>query len=249
MMMKSFVLLFVLLGLLESCNQEDGLSYNHMIVSLATVGKETASNEFLLQLDNDTLLYPLVDDVNSFVPVNGQRVMINYTLLSKNITPNSTYDYKIRLNNVTDVLVKALTPFSTALNDSIGNDPIDITGCWVGSHYMNVTYSYYGTYSDHLISLVMLAPDAITADSTIHLEIRHNAYQDLATSLYSGVISFDISSLQQNNVSSVNIVVTATGTNGLEKVYSLNYKYGLNAMKLSTHNLQTKSLCEKARIH
>jgi hypothetical protein len=248
MMMKSFVLLFVLLGFLESCNQDDGLSYNHMIVSLATEEQVAANDVFLLQLDNDTLLYPLVSDANSFVPVNGKRVMINYTLLSKNITPNSMYDYKIRLNTVTDVLVKAITPFSIAL-DSIGNDPIDITDCWVGSHYVNVTYSYYGTNSSHLVSLVMSTSGAIAADSTIYLQLRHNAYHDLATNLYNGVVSFDISSLQQNNDSSVNLVVTAIGTNGLEKVYSLNYKYGLNAMKLSTHNLQTKSLCEKARIH
>lgn len=223
--MKNIVLLFVLLGFLESCNQEDGLSYNHMIVSLATVEQVSANDAFLLRLDNDTLLYPLVNDASSFVSVNGQRVMINYTVLSKNVTPNSNpYDYKIRLNDVTNVLTKALTPFSIAENDSIGNDPIQIKDCWIGSHFVNVTYSYYGTSENHLISLVKLPSDSVSTDNTICLELRHNAYHDFSTNLIQSVISFDIRSLQKANGASVKIQVTAKGTNGIDKVYSLIYK-------------------------
>ena len=223
-MMKSFVLLFVLLGLLESCNQEDGLSYNHMIVSLATV-EHVSGNVFLLRLDNDTVLDPLVDDASSFVPVNAQRVMINYTILSKNIVPNSSYNYKIRLNDVTNVLTKEITFFSPATNDSIGNDPIDVTDCWIGSHYVNVTFTYYGSSTNHLISLMKLTSGGATADSTVYLELRHNAYRDFSTNMNKGVISFDISSLQKSNGAPVKIMVTTKGTNGVEKVYSLIYKY------------------------
>jgi hypothetical protein len=223
-MMKWFVLLFVLLGFLESCNQEDGLSYNHMIVSLATV-EQVSGNAFLLRLDNDTVLDPLVDDASSFAPFDSQRVMINYTILSKNAAPDNSYNYKIRLNDVTNVVTKAITLFSAATNDSIGNDPINVTDCWIGSHYVNVTFTYDGSSANHLISLVKLTSGGITSDSTVYLELRHNAYRDFSMNLNQGVVSFDIRSLQKSNGAPVKIMVTAKGTNGVEKVYSLIYKY------------------------
>jgi len=222
--MKSFVLLFVLLGLLESCNQEDRLSYNHMIVSLATV-EQVSGNAFLLRLDNDTVLDPLVDNASSFALVDSQRVMINYTILSKNAIPNNSYNYKIRLNDVKNVLTKEITPFLAATNDSIGNDPINVTNCWIGNHYVNVTFTFNGSSANHLISLVKLTSGGATADSTVYLALRHNAYRDFSTNVNQGVVSFDIRSLQKSNGASVKIMVTAKGTNGLEKVYSLIYKY------------------------
>jgi hypothetical protein len=159
------------------------------------------------------------------VPVNEQRVMINYTILSKNIVPNSSYNYKIRLNDVSNVLTKEITLFSSVTNDSIGNDPINVTGCWIGSHYVNITFTYYGSGTNHLISLVKLTSVGDTADSTIYLELRHNAYRDFSMNMNQGVISFDIRSLQNSNGRPVKIMVTAKETNGIKKVYSLIYKY------------------------
>ncbi|MBB3186405.1 hypothetical protein [Microbacter margulisiae] len=221
--MKSLLLLFVLLGFLESCSQEDSLSYNECVVSLATVEQVVSSKDFLLKLDNDTVLYPVDNVVNTFEPVKLGRVLINYTILGKN-QANGDYNYAIRLNDATNVVTKEITRFSDVLQDSLGNDPVNVSDCWIGSHFLNIAYSYYGANANHFISLVQIPSIVAGQDADINLELRHNAYGDNSKNLYHNVISFDLRSLQLINTLPVKLMLKVKNLKGADTVYSLVYK-------------------------
>lgn len=221
--MKSLLLLFVLLGFLESCSQEDSLSYNKCVVSLATVEQVVSSKDFLLKLDNDTVLYPVDNVVNTFDPVNLERVLINYTILGKN-QANGDYNYAIRLNDATNVVTKEITRFSDALQDSLGNDPVNVSDCWIGSHFLNIAYSSYGSSTNDLISLVQLPSTDTETDTVINLELRHNTYGDNSKNLYNNMISFDLRSLNLTNTLPVKLILKVKNLKETDNIYSLVYK-------------------------
>lgn len=213
------ILMLALLGML-SCNEHNEYSLGDFRVDIATaeIGND---GTFSLTLDDGTKLWPAASDVR-YLPEKGQRVFVNYTILSDN---QNGYDHFIKINDIWDILTKKAIVLTAANADSIGNDPVKVNDMWISNDFLNVDFMFnYGGVRPHAINLVRNALDPYPADGKIHLEFRHNAYQSANSQLYQGFVCFDLRPFKTNASDSVSLSIKVLDWDG-EKDYELVYRY------------------------
>lgn len=237
---QSSVYLFFLL-IFAGCSNDDD-SYDRYWIDIATVENPQNSNEFFLRLDDNTLLWTEESNFPTYKPADGQRVIANYSIVSdKHAT--GLYDYDVKLNDVYEVLTKGIFEISPETQDSIGNDSIYVSDIWVGSNYLNVEFVYQGFSKTHFINLVSDTAKTYTDDGKVHLEFRHNANNDLGLYDRWGIVSFDISSLQQNHTDSVNLVIHVNEPDKVaDKLYELTYYFDSGSSGIKKGTLRSSFL-------
>jgi len=233
--MKKILFSMLALLFLVACNPHDNENqFLSDFTSIATVENPNQTSGFYFKLDNNDRMWITSTYFPYYSPKTGQRIIANYSILSVN-NNGTTYNHKVQLNDVYEVLTKGIFNITPATQDSIGNDQISIRDIWIGSDYLNVEFTYLGYNKIHYINLVTDTAKKYT-DSKIHLEFRHNANGDYATYSKGGIASFKLDSLQTNTtVDSVNLVIHSKefGT-PTDKTYNLTYKFG----KLGSSNIK-----------
>ncbi|MFZ4724264.1 MAG: NigD-like protein [Paludibacter sp.] len=224
--LKKFLLLSLLIPIFVSCNpDDDNDSINNNKLSIATVENPNQSSKFLFRLDNNDLMWTSETSLPFYIPKDGQRIIANYNILTNMIT-GSMYDHDVRLNDVYTVLTKGIFPITPATKDSIGNDSVQINDMWIGSDYLNVEFVYPGYNKIHYINLVSDTSKVYT-DGKTHLEFRHNAKGDSAVYYKSGIVSFNLKSLQKSSISSLNLVIHVNVPNkAADYLLPLTYTFG-----------------------
>jgi hypothetical protein len=224
--LNKFLLLSMLLAIFVACdpdNENDSINYNK--ISIATVENPNQSSKFLFRLDNNDLMWTAETSLPFYIPKDGQRIVANYNILT-NMLSGSMYDHDVRLNDVYTVLTKGIFPITPATKDSIGNDSVQINDMWIGSDYLNVEFVYPGYNKTHYINLVSDTSKVYT-DGKTHLEFRHNANGDSAVYYKSGIVSFNLKSLQKSTLSSLNLVIHVNVPNkAADLTYPLVYTFG-----------------------
>jgi len=227
--MKRFFLLAILIPLFISCSNEEE-DVEQTVVKMGTIENPSQLTTFYLNQDDSTRVWVLSSDLQYYRPKNNQRVIMEYVILSNKPT-GSSYKYDVKLKAVYEVLTKSIFNITPATQDSIGNDPIVVENMWVAGDFLNVEFIYPGYSKTHFINLISDAAKTSTyTDNKVHLEFRHNANNDYTSLNFSGIASFDISSLRVTGTNSVDFVVhtkefgSATNTS-----YSFTYKYGTTA--------------------
>lgn len=225
--MKPLRFLFIIAVLslyLTSCFEDEGYSLDKFWVDIATVDNPEGDDAFFLKLDDSTLLWTAATSMPDYKPKDGQRVIANYTILADK-RKTGMYDYDVKLNDVYEVLTKGIFQITPQKQDSIGNDSVQISDIWIGSKYLNVEFVYQGYNAIHYINLVSDVSKTYT-DGKVHLEFRHNNRDDYAMYNYWGLVSFDISSIQDSQKDSVQLVIHANLPDRIEeKQYELTYHY------------------------
>jgi hypothetical protein len=227
--MKTFVKLvfiFVIAVFAVACNHRDDNNdlYDYQI-DIATVQNPYNLTNFFFKLDNNKLMWVDKTVFKDYAPKDGQRIIANYTLLSdKSVT--HLYNYVVQLNDAYNVLTKGIFNITKATQDSIGNDSISIEDMWIGSDYINVQFSYPGYNKTHFINLVNDTSKVFT-DGKIHLFFRHNSNSDEPAYIRTGIVSFNIKSLQTGATSSIlNLVIHVNVPNqAADKTYDLTYDF------------------------
>lgn len=234
--MKKFIWLFLLLPALAfiSCDDDDdGYSLDKYWIGLATVENPDNNAYFYIKLDNNDLLWIAATNYFNYRPKTGQRILADYTILNDK-PEGSGYEHDIKLNDAYNILTKEIITISPSIQDSIGNDPIEVRDMWVGSDYLNIKFQYRGQDKSHMLNLVMDTTKVYT-DGKTHLEFRHNAHQDNPNRLAAGIVSFDLSTLrpQPREERSIELVIHVKEADGTDKTYDRTYKWG-------TDNNETK---------
>lgn len=224
--MKTLKLLAVLTltAFMVACSNDDN---NNMInenwVDIVTVENPNAKDAFFMRRDNNSLLWTAASNFINFKPVDGQRLVVNYSLLwDKRQT--GLYDYDVKLNDAYKVLTKGIFDLTPTTADSIGNDPIRVTKMWVGSHFLNVEFVYQGNNKIHFINLIR--DNSLTpTDGKTHLEFRHNANNDLQLYNKMGLVSFDLRSLHSNANTDIELLIHVNeSAENPNKLYNITYK-------------------------
>lgn len=223
--MKRLFFLGLIIPLFIACNNDDSVSrksYSHV----ATVENPSQSTRFFLNLDDSTRLWVADSYVNYYRPKNDQRVIANYSILSKK-NDTIAHDYDVVLNDVYEILTKPVFNITAETQDSIGNDPVQIRRMWVANDHLTVEFSYPGSAKVHFINLVFDASKSYS-DNKVHLEFRHNANDDYPSFYMTGIASFNLKSIQVPNASSVDLVIHTKEYSGssADKTYNFTYKYG-----------------------
>jgi len=240
----NYLLLIILLPLLASCdtnfdgNNNGYSSYNYRI-DIATVQNPTKTSKFSFLLDNNKLYQVTQTNDPTYIPVDGQRIIANYTILSVTKV-DSTYNRTVLLNNVSTVLTKGIFKITPATRDSIGHDSITIRDMWIGNDFLNIEFAYFGNNKTHFINLISDALKTYT-DGKTHLEFRHNGNGDAPTYYLRGIVSFNLKSLQtgvSGNVLNLAIHVKAPYL-AAEKMYDIPYYFGSTASLYSATDYNT----------
>ncbi len=231
--MKRIIRIFfitALLPLVVACEDHENSDRINYQIDIATVQNPHNETSFFFRLDNKKLMFVDESFLSGYAPKDGQRIVANYTLLSDK-RATYLYDYDVRLNDAYNVLTKGIFNVTKATQDSIENDSINIDDMWIGSDYLNVQFSYPGYNKTHFINLVNDTSKVFT-DGKIHLYFRHNSNADSPVYIRTGIVSFNIKSLQTgasgsllNLVIHVNVPYQAS-----EKIYNLTYDFSSGAL-------------------
>ncbi|MBU1014306.1 MAG: NigD-like N-terminal domain-containing protein [Bacteroidetes bacterium] len=201
--MKKLVLaVVIILFILPACNKNDKFP---QWSGIGTIEKLIASaDEFVIILDGGQKLVPNKVIVNNDYK-NGDRIFVKYSI-TKTVDANN---YEVDLYDIDRILTKNIIQLTANINDSIGNDPVYMNkeNIWISNNYINFIFSYYGAYKIHLINLVKLYENTHTANGRLILEFRHNSHSDYSNYLMNGVVSFNLESLKETNLDSVQFVV------------------------------------------
>jgi hypothetical protein len=185
--------------LLTACNKEEEIYYSALGII------RISEDSIVIETDNGNRL--LVDDRNRIgIPlVDNDRVIAYFTLVDR--TAPAGIDLVIDIYDISKVLFKPVIELSSAIADSIGDDPLTVGSLWLDKDFINLSFIYYGGEKMHYINLIR-HPGEIRTD-TIDLEIRHNDNDDAGIYSYSGFVSFDLSSLQNEVYDSVVLRIKA----------------------------------------
>lgn len=202
-----------------SCDDKSR-SLGNFGIDIATVIPE-GDNAYSLLLDNGKRLWPAAS-ATRYAPTPGQRVFLNYTILSEEMTG---YDHYVRVNDMWNILTKKAIELNAQNADSIGNDPVKANAMWVGGDYLNVSFMFnYGGMQPHAINLVNNQLEPGSDSKTINLEFRHNAYYSHSSKLYEGFVCFDLRPLRVENADSVKLSIKVKEWTG-NKIYDVVYRY------------------------
>ena len=228
---SKYFLLIMLMPLFMACdNNYDGYNYGYSInnyrIDIATVKNTTSTDKFSFLLDNNQLMQITQSNVPTFIPVDGQRIIANYTILSRTKVDSVT-NSNVKLNDASLVLTKGIFKITPATQDSIGNDSITIRDMWIGADFLNVEFAYLGYNKTHYINLVSDASKVYT-DGKTHLEFRHNGNGDAPTYYLTGIVSFKLKSLQTGVTGTVlNLVIhVKVPHQTAERMYNIPYYFG-----------------------
>ena len=213
-------LLIIILNSSFACSDSDGYSLGDFRISIATVVSE-GDMTYSLLLDNGDKLWPAATDVY-YRPKMNQRVFVNYTLLSGAM---QGYDHYIKVNDIWDILTKPVIELTEENADSIGNDPVRVNDLWIGNDYLNTAFSFnYNGMRPHAINIVenkMLTGNDV---GVLELELRHNSYNSMSSTLFNGFASFYLKPFRVDGEDSIPIKVIVKDYDG-DKEYELMYKY------------------------
>ena len=111
---------------------------------------------------------------------------IDYTILEE-AADSCKEDYYVRINYLNEIPTWSIIPYTSSIEDSNGNDPVQIINTQIANGFITIEF-YYETsaLSDtHNFSLVM--HPATSSSNNIQLEFRHNAHGDKGTNKFGHV--------------------------------------------------------------
>jgi hypothetical protein len=213
---RLIVAAFLIAALVVGCKQEEDITYYQTLGVLQKTEDST-----IVEADNNSRL--LVENSSSLpATVKDEDRVFLYFSFNDGPVPEGI-DHLIDIYSIEKVPVKPVFVMTSYDEDSIGNDPLNLSEIWVAKDYMNLNFLFYGGTKTHLINLVRY-PE-LTISDTIDLEIRHNDQDDNGSSYLAGFMSFDLTSLQVEGKDSVTLCVKAReyDNRNFEKCYT--YKY------------------------
>ncbi len=227
--MKKLVFLLMtgfMFSLLPGCSlDDDGYSLGDAWIGFGLVQKDTQAGTNNIVMDDGEVLFPVTSDYWWSETKNNDRVLVNFTILGNKDNANHDELYYVRINSLRKILYKGILEITPEIEDSIGNDPIQVKDRWVKKNLLNFELKYHGGSKTHFINLVK-QPGAIAGGTEpIVLELRHNNNDDSENIPLSAVVTFDLSSLKVQGKNSVAFKVIAKGFDGDDFEYTGEYKY------------------------
>ncbi|WP_280778973.1 NigD-like protein [Parabacteroides sp. PM5-20] len=205
----------------QSCLDDDGYSLGKYWIEVATI-ESLENNAHFFRLDDGKSLWPTAGYYTGHNLGDGQRIWLNYTILSDSMDGFSHY---VRVNGLDPVLTKGIAADKGEENDVIyGTDPVNIENIWIGDGYLNVLFVFnYGGQETHFVNLLKDKKE----EDLYSVEFRHNAYNDPARTGVRGIVCFDLRDLPDTEGETVKLKIRVNTFDG-EKIYELDYNSDKN---------------------
>lgn len=217
-----YLMMGAIFSILSGCDlNDDEYSLNDAWVGYGLVQKDADVQQIVM--DDNEILFPVSNDYWWSKVKNNERVLVNFTIIGNKKNENHDEHYYVKINSLRTILFKGILDITPAIEDSIGNDPIDVKDRWIKNGMLNFELRYRGGNKIHFINLVK-QPGAITTEPVI-LELRHNNNDDQGNIPMSAVVTFDLSALKIEGKTSTQFKVIAKKLNGDDFEYTGEYKY------------------------
>lgn len=175
----SLAAFLALAPILQSCDWDNNDNEaNNM--ALVTVKVNTDKTIWGLTDNNEKIFFnPSSSIISSYKATEGQRAIIYFNPLSEKV---SGYDYNADVRGIQDILTKDIKKVTTAAQDTLGDDAVNIVKAWIGGGYLNIQLNFYTNGKvTHLINVEdnQLNQSAEEIDGKyVNLELRHNKNND-----------------------------------------------------------------------
>lgn len=212
----------------QSCMKTEG--YDTSLLSpnaLVTVKPVDGNTSFYMQLDDSTTL----EATNLKTSPFGEkevRALLNFTDTGE---PGTTYDKKVYVNWIDDILTKSLVEDLGEGNDEkYGSDPVELANSWVNiaeDGYLTLQFiaNWGNTSTAHEVNLL----NAGTEENPYIVEFRHNAHGDYGVTPASGIAAFRLDdpdnglSLPDTEGKTVDLTLRYKSFDGVEKEVKFKY--------------------------
>lgn len=218
----TFLLVLLMLApILQSCLDSDDNGYT----TIATI-KVIDGKDYYFGLENGDKMYPSdTTEIHSYKVIDGQRAFVWFDKLDE---AKTGYNYNIKVRGISDILTKGIIPLTTETADSIGNDRISIywNDYWIAQNYFTIHFYFMGTSNPeklHMVNLVQNETLAHDEDGYIHLEFRHNAYDDPQDQVLHGYVSFKLDKIAEEMKTAKGIKLRVRTIEDGEQTYTLNF--------------------------
>lgn len=224
-----FLVLILTLSLLfTSCQKsESNYAVGDFIVTFGVVESTSKDgiNSFQIRLDNGDKFVALDQSLHLDEIKPNQRILINFAPYQDDVNADSSKTIYGKINYVHNIPYKNILRLSTAVSDSIGNDPIIIRDSWVsGDSILTINFKYYTQGSLHYINLADIA-EGNGKDKPFIFELRHNARGDQKSYAASDYVSFKLNSYKISGLHSTLFKIRYTDYEGKmnELPHMINY--------------------------
>lgn len=193
---RMWVAVAVLTVTVSSCLEDDEYEVDELLFAIGNV-RIIEGNDYYFELDEGSKLYPGdTTAISNYPLVENQRAFVYFTLLEQALPG---YEYNAALKHVENILTKDIHKMTPEEEDSIGHDRIDVDNIWLTEDYVNIVYRFYHSNNaekKHMLNLVVNENDSASDDGFLHLEFRHNAYNDTPLQGGNGIVSFRLDSIR-----------------------------------------------------
>lgn len=176
-------------------------------------------SSYQIKMDDGFILHPKEAPFPSSELNDSMRLSLDYSIIDMQ---DSSVDVKI--HRAIEILTKPVIAYETSILDSIGNDPIKISGYWIAHGFLNFEFIYSGGYPvvsvKHMVNLLHHTDNS----DGLLFEFRHNAFGDKREQLYSGVVSFPVSNLLDNTSQPLKIKIKYRDSNNSNRTIEFNYR-------------------------
>lgn len=176
-------------------------------------------SSYQIKMDDGFTLHPKEAPFPSSELNDSMRLSLDYSIIDMQ---DSSVDVKI--HRAIEILTKPVIAYETSILDSIGNDPIKISGYWIAHGFLNFEFIYSGGYPvvsvKHMVNLLHHTDNS----DGLLFEFRHNAFGDNREQLYPGVVSFPISNLTDNMSKPLKIKIKYRDSNNSNRTIEFNYQ-------------------------
>ena len=202
--LKNLILSTVLIAsatFIQSCSDDENIEY---ITEIGTVSYISNNESEQTQVNGDynglsnilnknALKYAQSDSV-------GQRILYTYIIEADNKSAALPQNAKqsIKIYDIYKVLTKKMDTYNPdTQTDNFGNDNISINWMYISSAHLNIQFTIRRSSSSiaHRISLVALEGSKPDENGVLHLELRHNKFNDDPYINNIGYVSYTLESI------------------------------------------------------
>ena len=190
---------WIVLGMfsLQSCLDDASYTGENLLFAIGTI-RVVEAQDYYFELDEGSLLYPGdTAAVHNYPIKDNQRAFVYFSLLEETLPG---YDYNAKIEHIEDILTKDIFCVAPEDLDSIGNDRIDVDNIWLSRDHVNIVYKFYHSNNPekkHMLNLIANENAESPDDGYLHLEFRHNAYNDTPLQGGTGIVSFKLDNIRR----------------------------------------------------
>ena len=170
-------------------------------------------NEFLSDYGNRIVA---TSDENKKTYASGDRVLLNYTLLSA-----SGSSYTVRINGSAKIASGKLTLSNDSAINATDKEPIMLESVWLGSHYLNM--QFYFNYKSTAHKIGLLTDSTRLESDTLRMYFIHDTNNDPPGYPIHTYLSFDLNNVLGAPGNARPVSVQINSSNYGNKTYDFEY--------------------------